>query len=115
MRPRKGRNESYKNLTLEQKRQIKKRQKAQKISASLQAMQVKTVNKTTKKMPLMKVMADEQITVQPLSVVQMKIEIESANGDDDTKNARYRIVSQPVHLTPQVHEQTIIIGPVPDL
>ena len=110
MRPRKGRNESYKNLTLEQKRQIKKKQKAQKISSSLQAMQVKTVNQTTKKLSLRKVIANEEITVQPLSVVQIKIEVESANSDDDTKNARYRIVSQPVHLTPQVHEQTIIIG-----
>ena len=74
-------------------------------------MQVRTVNSTNEKMQLSKVRANEQITVQPLSIVQINITVELDNNDsNEAKNNRYRIISLPVHLTPQVHEQTIIIG-----
>ena len=65
-------------------------------------------------MQLSKVVATEQITIQPLSIAQVNIAVEfDINiNNDDTENTRYRIVSLPVHLKPQVHEQTIITGRV---
>ena len=47
-------------------------------------MQVKTVNNTNEKMQLSKVRANEQITVQPLSIVQINITVELDNNDKNT-------------------------------
>ena len=79
-------------------------------------MQAKTKNEVNKKMPLSRVIATEIFTIQPLSIAQIDIAVESGTNPVDQDNnykaadSRYKIVSLPVHQNPQVHQQTIIIG-----